>query len=392
MNAFLGLAVVSAVIAGRPAGVRMPPLSLLLLGFVAAAAVSAVTGINPWCGLDGPFAFVRAKLGGEEDALWCGIAGVLDLGRAAAVFILGVALLTTPGARRLWLALLAVVAGIIAAAGLVEYVVGHRTVGVLLRDPAVGHPNQTAAFLVVAMPVAAMVGALRDVGKPSRWGARAALAVGMAALVFTQSLTGWVAAAAVGVVLVRRFRAHLALIVPAAVVLAAAAAVVVLTVPAWDKLNLAWVKMSLGVRLQWWQGTLAVVADHPLLGVGPRSLRHIDANRFGFEPAFHAHNLYLNIAAEQGLVGLAAFLAILGAIAWHLKRTHGLVTDGLDTACWYSAAGALVALVILGLATTPHHSRTAIMFWAIIAVYYAQFAGRQRPPSRPDLAHPFPSR
>ncbi len=84
-------------------------------------------------------------------------------------------------------------------------------------------------------------------------------------------------------------------------------------------------------RLAHWQAALEMFRYNPWTGVG-----------FGcYEPAYrnfalinwpialgHAHNYYLNVAAETGLVGLAAYLLLWGAVFWQTwrvtRRAEGL--------------------------------------------------------------------
>ena len=85
-------------------------------------------------------------------------------------------------------------------------------------------------------------------------------------------------------------------------------------------------------RLAHWQAALDMFRDDLWTGVG-----------FGdYEPAYpkyalinwplalgHAHNYYLNVAAETGLIGLAAYLLLWGAIFWQTwqatRRARGLL-------------------------------------------------------------------
>jgi hypothetical protein len=63
-----------------------------------------------------------------------------------------------------------------------------------------------------------------------------------------------------------------------------------------------------------WSTALAMVRDHPLLGVGPDNFRWlftaysgVPANNLGI----HAHNQYLEALADSGTLGLLSFLALL---------------------------------------------------------------------------------
>ncbi|MAT96562.1 MAG: hypothetical protein CL608_05410 [Anaerolineaceae bacterium] len=103
-------------------------------------------------------------------------------------------------------------------------------------------------------------------------------------------------------------------------------------------------------RLAHWQAALAMAEDHPWLGIG-----------FGnYEPAYadyalinwpyplgHAHNYYLNLLGETGIIGLLAYLLLWTAVFWQTIRVIRQA-DG-----WRRG----VALGLLGVwvALTTHH-------------------------------------
>ena len=101
-------------------------------------------------------------------------------------------------------------------------------------------------------------------------------------------------------------------------------------------------------RMAHWQAAWGMFDDHPLLGIGignyaavypAYALPHWD------DPLGHAHNYYLNVLAESGIVGLGAYLVLWGAIFWTawraVRSTHGLA-QGIAA----GAFGVLVALSI----------------------------------------------
>jgi putative inorganic carbon (HCO3(-)) transporter len=80
---------------------------------------------------------------------------------------------------------------------------------------------------------------------------------------------------------------------------------------------------------------LATFRDHPIVGVGPggffRRYSQEEANKLDlrFGKNRRAHNMYLEIAADTGIVGLVAFLAIVAVTIVQLERV----------ARWWRAAG-----------------------------------------------------
>src|SRR5207302_3983660 len=69
-------------------------------------------------------------------------------------------------------------------------------------------------------------------------------------------------------------------------------------------------------RLLIWGPALQIFAHHMVFGVGVGNFGHV----IGDPSLSHAHNLYLNIAAERGVLGLAAFVVVIVALFRSLAK------------------------------------------------------------------------
>jgi O-antigen ligase len=100
-------------------------------------------------------------------------------------------------------------------------------------------------------------------------------------------------------------------------------------------------------QAQWW-AAWGMFSDHPWLGVGigNYAVAYPDYTlpRW-YEPLGHAHNYYLNVAAETGLIGLAAYeLAGLATFVWVGRQVRRL--RGWPQAFAIGVMGVLVHLTV----------------------------------------------
>jgi putative inorganic carbon (HCO3(-)) transporter len=202
-----------------------------------------------------------------------------------------------------------------AACGVLTYLLAdqRRVVGPL------GDPNDLAFFLLAALPLtlALRVGA----SAPRRYDA--ATAVLILALLGTLSrgaLVGAVAALTVAVVL---GSLSLRAVAGLTVTLAALAGLSVLAVPELVSTSLEQKEhvadQNVSERLDLWAAATRMTADQPVLGLGPGAFQLVHDDYLDRLPqdVNHrldvAHNTYLETSSETGLLGLAAFLALLGS-------------------------------------------------------------------------------
>ncbi len=104
---------------------------------------------------------------------------------------------------------------------------------------------------------------------------------------------------------------------------------------------------SIRYRLQTWRGTLQMLGTHPVgIGVGERAWRVIYPHFAvsGTARVMHAHNVFLQVAAEIGAVGLVVFLLLVGLALFRafrernvtvLTAVSGAIVMGLFDHLWY---------------------------------------------------------
>jgi O-antigen ligase len=126
---------------------------------------------------------------------------------------------------------------------------------------------------------------------------------------------------------------------------------------------------ALGSRGYLWQPALTAFLENPLLGRGPHTYASFFMRQHSVPPNAlldYAHNIYLDVLASSGLLGLAPF----GWLLFSLLRTlwRRLATpDPLQSGVVTGACAALAAFLVHGLFDSVHHSApTGLWTLAII--------------------------
>ncbi len=134
-------------------------------------------------------------------------------------------------------------------------------------------------------------------------------------------------------------------------------------------------------RVSLWRDMLPLVADYPLTGGGLGSTMMVFSSyvlmlHVGF--IGHAHNLFLQIAVEQGLPAMAAFGVMTGTAAWGVLRSAG--RPGRRQRFPAPAAmAAIVAMLIHGMVDAgPWTSKLAPVVFLPLGFAIATWAARCR--------------
>jgi O-antigen ligase len=135
------------------------------------------------------------------------------------------------------------------------------------------------------------------------------------------------------------------------------------------------------VRMTMWKLGVAEVVhgDSLWFGVGPKNFSSLDSSRMGRPreaigyPIEHAHNLFLNKAVEEGLMGLTAMLALFGVVAHRLARE----VIAARARHWRSGAawGALAVPIVAGSFNTPWSQEHALLAMIWFGIYLGLSAG-----------------
>ena len=196
--------------------------------------------------------------------------------------------------------------------------------------------------------------------------------IGAAALGMTYSRASWVGMACAMVVMVFLWKPRL---IPGFVVLSCLA-IPFLPDTIWNRIltiaNPA--DSSTASRIPLYEAAVEVIKQSPVTGAGLGTAATQDYIRdfnlyHGDAPFVHAHNFYLQVWIEAGLLGIVGFV---GSMLWNIKRAAHTVRHCGDSAArtlTCAAASALCGAMVCGLADYLwNYPRVMCIFWFVFAV------------------------
>lgn len=233
------------------------------------------------------------------------------------------------------------------------------------------NPNTFCQVLLLLMPlVLALIFCSRHMA--GRLAACGVFAVGLAAAGMTYSRASWVGMACAAVVFVFLWKPRL---IPAFAVLCVLC-VPLLPTTIWNRIltitNPA--DTSTSSRIPLYQAALEVIRTSPISGAGlgtAATQAYIkDLNLYhGDAPFVHAHNFYLEVWIEAGLLGIIGFV---GSMLWNIKKGAHTVRHCPDSAArtiTCAAVSALCGAMVCGLADYLwNYPRVMCIFWFVFAI------------------------
>ncbi|HRN62769.1 MAG TPA: O-antigen ligase family protein [Luteimonas sp.] len=151
---------------------------------------------------------------------------------------------------------------------------------------------------------------------------------------------------------------------------------VLLTAQAWTAEDGDGVDTALTGRVRIWGAAACMVREHPINGVGARGFRHAFADcdpqpgelaPWGQGPAFHAHQIVLEILSETGILGLLLWLAG-AALAWRAWRFA-------DAPARERARPAMLALAVTVFPFNTHLAFYSTFWGGVTLLLAALYAG-----------------
>jgi O-antigen ligase len=344
---------------------RSPWLTAAVLVFVAAAVVTSMQALEPSDSVNKVVLLLTAA------ALFFGVLQIcqerLQLIVVAAGAVLGLAFAAGQGVSQHYSGEFGEF-GFVAGGGVVQRVQG-----------SFGHPNQYGGFIAMLLPLAFATVVTKRLPTALRWLGGVAFALGVFALVYSYA-RGAIAALVLGSIV------WLAFVKPRAAVLAGVALVIAAVAFApgalKQRFNAQGLTDDVPLRADIWQSALDIYARNPVLGVGvnnfpnayeelPSSFTTASQRRLLHQTDLltppHAQSLYLNVMAEEGLIGLGA-LVLLALAALGVVYRGARVRDPVGRAICIGIGAGVMTLGVHSFLEAELLGEIGLPFFGLLAV------------------------
>ncbi|MBU3100282.1 MULTISPECIES: O-antigen ligase family protein [Clostridium] len=129
-------------------------------------------------------------------------------------------------------------------------------------------------------------------------------------------------------------------------------------------------------RIKLWKTAMMMIKDHPILGVGngnfiSRYNEYVSKYKglsYNAYKRYPAHNSYLKVESELGIVGIASFLAVLVTSLIRVKKLFTITNDKFIKAFYMGAFASMIAFFFMNISDNLFFVPMATTyFWFLIA-------------------------
>ena len=133
-------------------------------------------------------------------------------------------------------------------------------------------------------------------------------------------------------------------------------------------------------RLAVYRNSFNMIKDHPFIGLGANTYMKnykkyrepVEYRNIVTKDYMYAHNNFLHMAAEIGLIGLGFFIWLLYKLFMECRNIYRKLEDDYMKIVSLSLSACLIAFLVNGLTESSlYYSRVAIIFWYIMGLALA---------------------
>lgn len=140
-------------------------------------------------------------------------------------------------------------------------------------------------------------------------------------------------------------------------------------------------------RVRIWRGAVRLIEDYPLAGVGYNVFQQAIPPYANMEWGMDAHNMYLRVGAEMGMIGLASFLTLLvfpGFTMWRVYRTTG---DRFMRGWMLGGIASICGILVVNIFGSRFTREELVgLYWVLVGLTYAYvFLRREKTEARKRL-------
>lgn len=242
----------------------------------------------------------------------------------------------------------------------VDYFIGYPT-------GSFPYPNDLAAWLLLIIPVAMCIALFAPLRVSSRLGLLIFLFVGLYIFILAKARTAWLG-----------FVLSITLLVflkkKKVIVFGVLTAMFILAMFCFfNSPDVIFGLSSMGDRLGMWQTGWAIFKNHPVIGNGINTFfnnfREYRTDVDKHERGSYAHNCYLQMAADTGLIGLGGFLWLIYAYFCSAIKNLRKIVDPLCSNALLGISMGLFAFLIHSFFDTNLYSlNLASLFWLALGL------------------------